>query len=355
MIWLALAARAAPVECDGLAAASLLADARIAENRAPVSHPELIPGLALSSSRTEADLRAALVELCAGGEAISLTQGETYEAAGWSAHTFLLSRSETVGCTLFQRTIAISVGVAADTLPRYRLRARLPLTRTPVGDCETTPTWREETVLGGEGGPVRLVLATDLDDDVVAHSEVLVRRASVDGWTEQVLAAPAPERLLTGGDGPVYTLTERDDDKWVVAHADRRGMPDRCTAVPGQTVWTWDDGWQAHGGRAALVLLATRGLWRLAGDPGWMPLLAQDDEEDAELLAVQVPRIQRRWTEPLLTLPSAWFPGLNPGFLVVTPGPYPDEAQARAAVAQHRGLRRSYVKKAWEPPDPCAP
>ncbi|MBW2256205.1 MAG: hypothetical protein JRI25_16640 [Deltaproteobacteria bacterium] len=354
---LALAAHAAPVQCNALEAARILAEARIEERRAPVTHPELIPGLAMVSARADADLRTALADLCEEGATLSLVPGDRWEDAGWAAHTFLMTRSEMAGCTLFKRTIALSVGVATDTSPRYRLRTRLPVTRIPVEDCATSPTWREEQVLAGQDGPVRLVLVMDVDDGRRVHSEVVVRRASPEGWSEQVLLEPAPSRLMDGGAGPMLALTERFEDKWVVAHLDRTGAPPDCEPIPGQKVWTWSDPdgrWVPHTGRDALGLLAQRGLWRLAGDDGWMLLLSQEDEEDAEKLAWRKRRLDRTSPEPLHTLTSSEFPGLNPGFLVVTPAPWPTRAEADLARTKATKWRRSYVKKAWTAPDPCA-
>ena len=354
---LVAAAHAGPVECDALGAARTLAEARIEEHRAPITHPELIPGLALASPRTGVDLRSALTDLCSHTASLSLVPSDVWQQAGWSAHTFLLTRSEQVGCTLFQRSIAISVAIADGAAPHYSLRSRLPVTRTPVGGCPTVPTWREEQVLADAEGPVRLVLATDLEGGQRQHSEVVVRRASREGWTEQVLAEPAPDRLLDGGDGPRFDLTERFENKWVVVHGDRSGTPGACEAVPGQTVWAWDataHRWAAHTGRDALTLLASRGLWRLAGQPGWMLILMQEDEDDADKLAWRRRRLDRVSPQPLYTLSSAWFPGLNPGFLVVTPGPWATRAEAEAARSSGRKWRRGYVKRAWTPPDPCS-
>jgi len=356
LAWLGVAL-AAPVECGALDAAALLADARIEERRAPLTHPELIPGLALASARSGVELREALTDLCAGDASLSLAPGDRWEGTGWSAHTFLLTRGEQVGCTLFQRTIAISVGVSDGTAPRYALRSRLPVTRTPVGDCATAPTWREEQVLAGSGGPVRLVLASDVEDGHRLHSEVLVRRASPEGWSEQLLVEPAPARLLSGGDGPRFDLTERFEDDWVVAHGDRVGTGASCRAVPGQTVWTWSDAqgrFVGHVERDALGLLASRGLWRLAGEDGWMLLLLQEDEAETEKIAWRQRRLERTSPEPLHVYPSAWFPGLNPGFLVVAPAPWADKASADAARGRGRRWRASYVKRAWEAVDPCA-
>jgi hypothetical protein len=348
-------ARAAPVVCDDLAAAELLAEARIEEARAPLSHPELIPGLALASPRTDAELRTALTDFCADRGTVSLAPAEQWASADWSAHSFLLTHSEMRGCMLYERTLALSVGVKTGVSPKYSLRDRLPLTRTPVGDCAAPPAWRDEEVLAGSDGPVRLVLVRDHEGDVIVHSEIAVRRATAEGWTQQVLVEPAPERLLGGDAGAIVELTERYEEKWVVQHGDRTGAPPACAPISGQTVWTPGVGWQAHTGRDALQLLAARGLWRLAGEDGWFLIVAQDDEEDAARLALRTRRLQKRTTEPLHVFPSAWFPGLNAGFLVVTPPPWPTEAEAEAARDRWGPRSRAYVKLAWEAPDPCAP
>jgi len=345
---------AAPVQCDPLGAASLLAEARVEEHRAPISHPELIPGLALASPRTDSELRTALSDLCTDGATLSLAASEVWEGTGWSAHTFLLTRSETRGCTLFQRTIAISMGIAQGTAPRYTLRSRLPVTRTPVGDCTTRPAFREEEVLGGEEGPVRLLLARDFEGEEVVHSEVLDRRATAEGWLEQVLVEPAPSRLLDGGAGPRMVLTERHEDKWVVATGDRTGAPPDCEPLPGQTVWTPEGSrWVVNEGQVALVLLASRGLWRLAGQDGWFLIVAQEDEEDRELLVARARRLQKRIPDPIRIVPSAWFPGLNPGFEIAVVGPWATEGEAREAKSRWRSGRSGYVKRAWTAPDPC--
>lgn len=346
---------AAQVQCDPLGAAEVLAEARIDEHRAPASHPELVPGLALASPRTEASLREALGALCEPGAALSLVPGEVWQAPGWSARDFKLTRSETRGCTLFQRSIVITVGTSTDTAPRYALRSRLPISRTPVGDCPTSPAYREEQLLGGQEGPVRLVLATDVEEEELVHSEVLVRRATPEGWTEQVLLEPAPPRLTGGFEGPRLVLTERDADKWVVATGDRQGSPVTCQARPGQTVWTPSEegAWTPHAGRDALALLASRGHWRLAGEDGWLIILAQDEAEDQALLEARVRRVQRRVPEPIRYLPTASFPGLNPGFVVAALGPWPSEEQAQEARRTWKIGRTAYVKRAWEAQDPC--
>jgi hypothetical protein len=350
---LVAAATAAPVVCDADGAAKLLAEARIEEARAPVSHPELIPGLALASAKTDPNLKSLLVDLCEGGGALSLVAAESWQAADWSAHTFLLTRADLRGCTLGEQTIAISVGVRDGATPRYGLRSGMRFSRTPVGDCASVPRYREERVLDGADGPVRLVLLTDHEGSKVVHAAVAVRAASSEGWTEQVLLDPAPARVVDGGAGPTVELTDRYEQKWVVAHGDRSGTPPDCRALSGQTVWTQKEGWTSHTGQAALRLLAERGLWRMAGQDGWFVIVGQDDEEDEVRLRARARRMADRTGEELLVLQSAWFPGLNPGFWVVVLPPFASEAEAKAASARWRPRRQAYVKRAWQAADPC--
>lgn len=351
--WLVAVARAAPVVCDAAAAYRTLDEARIDEARAPVSHPELLPGLALGSENTDPALLAALSELCRPGATLSLSVAERWEAADWSAHTLLLTRAEPDGCALREATVAISVGVRPGGPPRYGLRSTMPPGRTPIGACAEVPRFRDEVVLDGEDGPVRVVLVRDQEGDAVTHAMVVVRVAGPAGWSEGVLLDPAPARLVDGGDGPIVELTDRFEDKWVVAHADRAGRPPACTARPGQTVWR-PDAWTPVTGREALGLLAERGLWRLAGQDGWFLIVAQDDEEDVDRLMQRVERLEARSGEDLSVVPSAWFPGLNPGFLIAIPAPWPTEAEARAARERWTPRRQAYVKRAWEVVDACA-
>lgn len=355
MIALAAAALAGPVICDPQGAAALVADARIAPRRAPVTHPELVPGLALASPSTDPALREALSDLCAAPEVLSIAPGDRWEDSGFTAITWLLVASAPRGCALVQRGVAVSVGIGEDGDPHYALRGPLPEATTPIGDCPTPVAWRDEQVLAGEGSPVRVVLVADRVDGAVVRSEVLARRATAAGWSEQTLLAPAPPRALGGFDGPLLSLVDGADGPWIAAHADRVGGPDACAPVPDQTVWTHDGAaWVAHTGRDALALLASRGRWRLAGTDGWLHLVAQDDDVDAEVLAYRHRRLQRRYPEPLHVWPSAELPGLNPGFLVVAPAPFPAEAEARAARDAWRSLHRHYVKRAWTAPDPCS-
>ena len=350
---------AAPVTCSPADAASLIADARIPESRAPVSHSSLLPGLARSSRQTGPDLRAALEALCTEDADLSIAPAERWEAAGWSAHTFLLTRTERRGCSLYQQGIAITVGLQTDTPPQYRLRGRLPLTRTPIGDCDEPARWRDETSLGGDESAVRLVLATQRTAEQIDQSEVLVRWATPMGWREQTLLDPAPERLLTPrGSGPRLTLTERGLDRWVVAYGDRSVAEDgTCLAHGGQTVWrpTGTGRWERLDARDALALLASRGLWRLAGDDGWLLIVAQAEEGETELVETRRDRLLRRYphVERLHVLPSAWFPELNPGFVILSPDPWPTATSAREGRRAWRRRWRAYIKRAWRADDPC--
>ncbi len=115
------------------------------------------------------------------------------------------------------------------------------------------------------------------------------------------------------------------------------------------------DAWTERTDREALRLLTERGLWRLAGDDGWMHIVGQDEEDDEGILQFRVARMERRYPEPLIVVPSANFPGLNPRFLVVTPVPYPTELDALRMKRQWRSLRRNYVKRAWQAVDACNP
>jgi hypothetical protein len=353
---LAALAAAAPVLCDPLAAATVLAEARIEERRAPVSHPELLPGLARASSRATSDLRLALADLCSGAGSLSLAAGDAYEGPSFSAYTTLLTRSERRDCVLYQRTVAISVATSEGAAPVYSLRGYLPLTLTPSGDCTAVATWRDERVLAGQAGPVRLVLASTWEGGTRSHSEVLVRTATAQGWVEQTLLAPAPPRLLGAFDGATIALVDAGEESWIVASGDRRADGGTCVPAGDQAVWRWQSGgWRAERGRDALGLLASRGLWRHAGDDGWLLIVTQADEEDADKLATRVARIARHTPVGLTEMPSAWFPLLNAGFVVAAPAPFATEAEARAARrAWAYRRRRTYVKQAWEAPDPCA-
>jgi hypothetical protein len=243
--------------------------------------------------------------------------------------------------------VARSASASAATCPRAV---------TPIDGCEGGRSiYRSESVLDGGDGPIRLVLVRDLEDDRTVAARVVVRRATDDGWREQVLLDPAPERLLDpSASGPRLSLSGADERAWIVAHADRRVDATGCAAVPGQTVWRWDGtSWQPERGRAALGLLAGRGAWRLAGEDGWFLILAQDTEGDLDLLQARARKLQRRHPEPLTLLESASFPGMNAGFVVVTPDPWPTEQEAEAQRSQLGRRTGVYVRQGWSAPDPC--
>lgn len=357
MVWMWLAwAMAAPTVCDPGQAAQLLDDARIDERRAPVTHPELMPGLALASEASDADLREVLGALCADSESVSVAPAESWEDAGFAAYSYRVTGSQTVGCALFQSTVTVSVGVQPDQAPTYALRSESPVTSTPIGECETQAKWREESVIDGEEDRVRLVLVVDRTRAGVQDSQVVIRTATPHGWTEDVLLSPAPERYVGGESGPVLTLAETGEgDVWVVAHANRVVGDASCLVVPGQMVWQWDGAaWTPTDGREALALLGRRGLWRLAGSDGWLHIVVQDREGQEDVLAYRTTRLGRRYSEPLRTYLSSDLPGLNPGFLVVAPAPFATEEAAKDARKSWRSMHRHYVKRAWTQPDPCA-
>lgn len=354
LLWLAMAV-AAPTVCDPEQAAQLLEDARIDERRAPVTHPELMPGLALASESTDEHLREVLTELCSASDSVSVAPAESWEDAGFSAYSYRVTGSQSVGCALFQSTVTVSVGVQPGHSPTYVLRSEAPVKSTPIGECETGATWREETVIDGDQDRVRLVLVVDRTRTGVQDSQVVIRTATSNGWTEDLLLTPAPERYVGGVSGPILTLAETGDgDVWVVAHANRVVSDDSCLVVPGQIVWQWNGTvWTPTEGREALALLGRRGLWRLAGSDGWLHLVVQDREGQEDVLAYRSTRLSRRYPEPLRRFQSSDLPGLNPGFVVMAPAPFPTEEQARAARKSWRSMHRHYVKRAWTQPDPC--
>lgn len=348
------AALALPVVCDPVVARRTLEEARIDEARAPGSHPELVPGLALAAAGSDPTLAAALATVCAPGGALSLGGIERFDSAAFAAHALWLVRTERDGCALAVRSVALTVGTRPGEAPVYAVLTDPPDARTPVGDCAEAPAFRDELVIDGEAGPVRVVLQRDWLGETVSHAIVVVRVAGPSGWREHVLFDPAPPRLLGGDDGPSLELTDRFDPKWVVAHGDRADADGVCVERPGQTVWA-PDTWAPHVGRDALTMLAERGLWRMAGDDGWFLIVAQDDEEDAERLYQRTERLEARSGQDLLVVQSAWFPGLNPGYLIAIPPPWASEAEARAARELWRPRRQAYVKRAWTAPDACAP
>ena len=355
MILLATLASAAPVQCDPLSASRILAEARIDEARAPFTHSELIPGLAMASPGTEVPLRLALEDLCRDEGNLSLVATESWETATWSAHTFLLTRSVTEGCSLFQYAVAITVGVQRGAAPRYRLRSRLPLGVTPIEACATSARWYEERGLAGNDGRTRLVLATVQTNEGVQQSSVVARHATPHGWHDEVLMEPASARHIGGIGGPVFDVVDVGGTPWIVQHGDRTADP--CEARPGEVLWMWDEraqDWEQLTGHAAWHRLSIEGLWRYTDHDGWMMIIAQDDLQDAALLEARADRHRRQTGQTLRTLPSSNYPELNPGFLVVGPGPYPTEEEAKEAREGWGRRTRTYIKRAWKAPNACA-
>lgn len=357
---------AAPVVCDSAEAARLLVDARIDERRVPVTHPWLVPGLARRAGDArgappgQAAVAAAVAEECAAGGELVVERAEQVEQGSWAAYVVVLSRAERQGCSLVHHRLPISVGfgpTAADTT--YGLRGELPPERTPLDGCPEPAVWRSQTQLAGGDGAVRLFVVADHRGDAIEHSHVAVRTASPTGWREQVLLDPAPPRLLDpSAGGPLVALAStRDDETLIVASHDRHvGEDGACTAVGGQVVWRRgpEGVWSAIAQREALTLLAQQGLWRFAGDDGWLLILAQDDEDDRDLVGPRTRRLQRRDPEPLYVLTSSSFPMLYAGFVVITPAPWPTEAEAFRARGRWGRSGWAYVKRAWQAADPCA-
>ena len=347
-------ALAAPVQCEPLEAARILAEARVEEAGVARTHPWLVPGLALASPRSDGELRSVLAELCADGGELSVTPTAHWETAGWSAHSVILTRSETRDCILFERSIVVTIGVKPGAAARYGLQSTRPLSQTPVGECAAQARWYEEQLVAGEDGPVRLVLGTMREGDTLVQSEVAVRRATPEGWHEQVLAEPAPPRLIGGFEGPDWRLQESRGEWLVVQTHDRRGTEGLCEPLPGQLAWTWSqDRWTRHDTDAARTLLAKHGQWRLAGEPGWLLILAQDTDTDRALIEARARRLKKKKTDDLLILDSSDFPELNAGYLIVTPAPFPDRIRAEAARTEWGRRSTSYVKRAWPGPDSC--
>ncbi|MEO0601104.1 MAG: hypothetical protein AAF211_06685 [Myxococcota bacterium] len=346
-----LLAFGARVVCEPATAVRILEDARIDEVRAPQSHPQLVPGLARRSA-PDSPLAAVLAAWCTTDD-LSVRPGASWEGPEGSAYEIVVTRAQEQGCALLQERLSLSVGISPEG-PQYRLLDRPPPDLTPTRDCADEPEWREVSAIGRRG-PVLLRLLRDRrGQGRVVHSEIEVWWASPAGWTRQTLARPAPRRYLTSdGGGPAYHLGGPRDESWVVASHDRTDPP--CHARTGQTVWQLDPTrarWTPIDGRSALTHLARSGEWQLAGDDGWFLVLAQDEELDEPLLRPRMRRMQRRVPEPLHLFRSADFPRLNPGYLAIAPGPWPDRAGAEAFLAE-RPRRGAYVKQAWSAPDPC--
>lgn len=341
----------ARVVCDPEQAARIVAEARIDEARAPVAHPELVPGLARRAA-PDSPLAAVLGAWCASGEDLSVGPGVRWDGPRVAAHELVVTRATEEGCRLRQERLSLSVGVTEEGLT-YHLLDRPPPDLTPGPDCDEEAQWRQATVLERQG-PVLLRLLRDRQgDETVTSSEIEVWWASGTGWRRQTLSHPAPARYLRpDGGGSVYQLGRTaDGETWVVASHDRTDPP--CRGEPGQVVWALAAGrWQPVRGREALTRLAREGLWQLAGDDGWFLVVAQDEEADGPVLGPRLRRLSRRTTEPLYVYRSADFPLLNPGYLAIAPGPWPDRQAAEAFRAQ-RARRGAYVKQAWTAPDPC--
>jgi hypothetical protein len=350
VIALAFTARAATVVCDPAEARRILVDANIDEARAPVTHPWLVPGLAVAAG--EPRVAEVVRAICARGGDLSVEPADAWEDIGWAAYTLLVTSSERDACGLVHHHVSLSIGIRLGA-PRYSLRAALPDERTPLASCDAPATWRSERVIDGEQSAVRLVVVEDHEGDAVRR-HLVARRAGPGGWVDQELLDPAPPRVADpAAAGPLVRLAPtRTGEPWIVASQDRLLGP--CSPLGGQQVWRWvGERWVRSEGRGALGLLAREGLWRYAGDDGWMLILAQDDEGDLDLLLPRVRRLQERVPEDLLEpLASADFPRLNPGFYVAVPVPWATEAEARAARSAWN-IPPSYVKRAWAAVDPC--
>lgn len=354
LIWVASAIAAPQVVCDRRQADQLMTEAHIQEDRVPFSHPYLIPGLALASSNIDDALRNELQRMCEGGLELSYDPAESWDSAAYSAHTLLFTTNREEGCMLYQEAIAVTVGTEPGARLRFNLRGRLPSTHIPIGQCDGIEgTRREETILAGHEAPVRVILITDFDGAEISHSKIVVRRASAAGWTEQILSEPAPRRYVGGRGGPEFDLAKVDDTYWVISSHDRTDDNVACKAIPGQVVWHWSDGWHPVDGREALSALASEGMWRHAGQDAWFLVLTLDDPYQLADVAARMGRMQRKNPLPLQLLDSSDFPGLNAGYVIVTPRPFTSKESAEEM--KHAWGRRAkiYVKKAWEAPDPC--
>ena len=353
MIWASVAA-AAPVVCDPVEAERLVRDAYIDVQRVPVTHPWLVPGLARNAAGSNG-IAEEIASLCDAEGQMQITYWPTdqHGEADWSAYVVLLTVTRTEGCGLVHRTLPLSVGIGPGG-PRYSLRGA-PTTRfTPKQGCPDPATERREELLAGAGTAVRLVLIKDIVRNETVETHVAVRTATAAGWTEQIIASPAPPRLLDPtAPGPTIALAQGDEGAPLIVRSGDR-TPSPCRALGGQTVWrSTPIGWKKVDGRDALTLLARKGLWRYAGDDGWLLILAQDDEEDIDLVRPRRRRLRRRDPEELYLLYSADFPGLYAGYVVITPGPWPTEAAAQAARGRWKRAAFAYVKRAWVAPDPC--
>lgn len=349
MVIAMLTAWAGPVVCDPAEALRLLDETGIVAARVPAIAPSLLPGLARAQATGEA--RSALDVVCEDPTSVSVSTMDRWDDGTANATLFAISTSRVEDCVVRQQTVRLSVGVRGDDPLALRVLPSPPDTLTPVGSCATeTTAWRDETVLAGEDGSVRVVLQQDHDDER-SSSRIVVRTALATGWREQVLLEPAPERLTGGVRGPEVTLVE-GGRPWIVFHHDREAD---CTPVAGQTVWSLHgDRWKPRTGRDALGRLADRGLWRLAGDPGWFLVVAFDDPSDRALLDARTRKRQHLVDEPLRLRESGAFPLLNAGFLFAAIDPWPTEEQARAAQRAWPRKTGAMVRQGWNvTPRPC--
>lgn len=349
MTWAAVA-HGASVVCDPEHASAVVADARVDPRRAPVTHPWLVPGLALASGAS--DVKEVMASVCAAGAEVAVERAEIWEQAPFSAYTLVVSRVTHDGCSLVRGRVPLTVGVSADGAT-YALRGTLPDDRTPIGDCADPGVWREERVLEGHDGPVRLVVVVDRRGDETAASALVVRRATAAGWQEQVLLDPAPPRVIgSGEDGPEVHLVA--GGALVVATRERAVGLEGCRGVGDQQVWHLEGGaWIRETGRVAVTRLARAGAWRFAGQDGWFLLVGQDDEEDRALVGPRIERLQHRTEEPLDDWLSSDFPELNPGYVFVAPDPYATREEAEAAAGAFPRSRHVYVKRAWAAEAAC--
>jgi hypothetical protein len=324
-VWLAVAF-AEPAVCDPVEALRLVDEARVDPVRAPLTHPGLVPGLALAGRHVDPALQAALAGLCSTKASISVSEVDRWEAMDWAAVSLAVVRTETRGCSLVERSIIISVGIGQET-PRYRLMGRRPMASTPIGACTEQARWWSERILDARGG-VQL-LAVGEAGSAKPHTELVVRRATPDGWVQH----PISPEVVEGAH-----LAKVQEDTLVV-------LPPAagCGTTP-SSVFTWQESsWTQHSGRDAAHQLIVGGLWRELGVSGWVVVLSSDEGGSAELIEPRRRRIQRRWQETLFVYEAGSLPGLERGGLVVAPRPY---LAASDAEAVRRG--RAVVHKAWD-------
>ena len=345
------AALAGPVVCDPDQASSLLEQTHTPAHRVPVVAPELLPGLVLE--QTTGTTRALLDQLCTEPDQVSLTESARWEEGRFAAYTYTLAVSRLEDCAVVGRSATLTVGVRGQGPLHASVLAENPPTRQPIGDCPAEPTYREEDLLDGADGPVRLVLQVDVDG-TGRQGRILVRKATPTGFHEQVLLDPAPPHLLGGIGGAQVSLTG-GDDPWVVVHHRTTREDGRCLALPGQSVWSWTaDGWLERTGRDALTALADRGLWRLATDDGWFVVLTQDAPTDVSLLEARTRKRRPLTDEPLTLRASGRFPLMNAGFLFAAPPPWPTEDEAEAFFRRWPSRTGVYVRQGWRAEPACA-